>query len=76
MKSGFYYANPEREDPIKNLKVLFKHKITIKNLKNLIIVKTRIFGIFGFLGPIDPVFGPYRALQIAGNDFCYDFLGS
>ena len=64
MKSGFYYTNPERKNPINNLKILFKPKITIKLPKNAIIIITRIFGFFrvffGFLGPIGPVFGPYR----------------
>ena len=51
MKSGFYYTNPERKNPIKNLKILFKPKITIKNPKNAIIIKTRIFGFFRVFGP-------------------------
>ena len=50
MKSGFYYANPERKNPIKNLKILFKPKITIKNLKKSIIIKARSFGIFRVFG--------------------------
>jgi hypothetical protein len=38
MKSGFYYANPERENPIKMMKILFEYKITIKIPKNTIII--------------------------------------
>ena len=61
MKSGFYYTNPERKNPIKNLKILFKPKITIKWPKNAIIIKTRIFGFFRVFGPYRPRFGPYRS---------------
>ena len=40
MKSGFYYTNPERKNQIKNLKILFQYKITIKMQKNAIIIIT------------------------------------
>ena len=30
MKSGFYYTNPERKNPIKPLNQLFKYNFTIK----------------------------------------------
>ena len=60
MKSGFYYTTPERKKSIKNLKILFKPKITIKWPKNAIIIITRIFGFFRVFGPYRPRFGPYR----------------
>ena len=56
MKSGFYYVNPERKNPIKMIKILFEYNFTIKRPKNTIIIKTQIFWIVGFLGPVDPVF--------------------
>ena len=33
MKSGFYYTNPERKNPIKNLNLLFKYNFTHKMAK-------------------------------------------
>ena len=50
MKSGFYYTNPERKNPIKMIKILFKGIFTIKWPKNAIIIITRIFGFFRVFG--------------------------
>ena len=38
MKSGFCYTNPERENQIKPLNLLFKYNFTIKLQKNAIII--------------------------------------
>ena len=38
MKSGFYYTNPKRENPIKPLNLLFKDNFTIKLPKMAIII--------------------------------------
>ena len=43
MKSAFYYTNPERKDPIKNLEILFKYNFIIKWPNNAIIIMAMIF---------------------------------
>jgi hypothetical protein len=42
MKSGFYYTNPERGNPIKPFEILFKYNFTIRRQKNAMIIMAMI----------------------------------
>ena len=53
MKSGFYYTNPKRKNPIKPLNQLFKYNFTMKYQKVAIIVM--VFFPMTFPGQIDQV---------------------